>query len=92
MHKLSLLQINHLKSQLDAIETLKRRHKLKRDFAKHENNKNYKAEYDRILFDLSRTNAPHDVKTQLGRRAKVLRQLYDDSEESKKEIFHRLKI
>ena len=71
MHKLFFLQINHLKKQLDAIDTLKRRQKIKSDFVKHENNKNYKAEYDRLLFDLSRTNTPHDVKTQLDRRARV---------------------
>ena len=71
MHKLFFLQINHLKKQLDAIDTLKRRQKIKSDFVKHENNKNYKAEYDRLLFDLSRTNTPHDVNTQLDRMARV---------------------
>ncbi len=92
MHKLFFLQINHLKKQLDAIDTLKRRQKIKSDFVKHENNKNYKAEYDRLLFDLSRTNTPHDVKTQLDRRARVLRDLYDDSEETKKVVFKQLKL
>ena len=43
--------------------------------------KKYKAEYDRLLFDLSKTNTPHDVKTQLDRRARVLRDFYDGSEE-----------
>ena len=83
MHKLFFLQINHLKKQLDAIDTLKRRQQIKSDFVKHENKTNYKAEYDRLLFDLSRTNTPHDFKTQLDRRARVLRGLYDDSEEAK---------
>ena len=47
-------------------------------------NKKNKAEYDRLLFDLSRTNTPHDVKTHLDRRVRILRDLYDDSEEAKK--------
>ena len=54
--------------------------------------KKYKAEYDRLLFDLSRTNTPHDVKTQLDRRARVLRDLYDDSEETKKVVLKQLKL
>ena len=49
--------------------------------------KNYKSEYDRLLFDLSRTNTPHDVKTQLDRMARVLKDLYDDSEETKQSSF-----
>ena len=56
-------------------------------FCKAWNNTTYKAEYDRLLFDLSRTNTPHDVKTQLDRMARVLRDLYDDSEETKKVVF-----
>lgn len=91
MHKLSYLQLNHLKQQLDAIDALRRRHRIKSEFVRHERNKNYKAEYDRILYDLSSTNTPHDVKKQLAKRAKVLKKLYDDSEETKDKIFYQIK-
>ena len=73
MRNLHLRQIQHLKKELEAIQTIK-------DFNLHrykvlqlQENKNYINEYQRILGELSQTNLPPDVKRRLRGRKKHLK-------------------
>ena len=60
---LSIRQINHLKKQLEAIETLYRHNLHKTKYLELQKQKDYKYEYDRILGELSKTNLPGTTKT-----------------------------
>ena len=73
MRNLHLRQIQHLKKELEAIQTIK-------DFNLHrykvlqlQNNKNYINECQRILGELSQTNLPPNIKKKLDRRKKHLK-------------------
>ena len=78
MRDLHLRQLQHLKKELKAIQTIK-------DFNLHrykvlqlQKNKNYVNEYQRILGELSQTNLPPDVKTRLRGKRKELEKTYAD--------------
>ena len=72
MREFHLRQIQHLKKELEAIQTIKdfnlHRHKV----LQLQKNKNYINEYQRILGELSQTNLPPDIKRRLDKRKKHL--------------------
>ena len=78
MREFHLRQIQHLKKELEAIQTIKdfnlHRHKV----LQLQKNKNYINEYQRILGELSQTNLPLDVKKRLRERKSALKNTYDD--------------
>ena len=75
MREFHLRQIQHLKKELEVIQTIKdfnlHRHKV----LQLQKNKNYINEYQRILGELSQTNLPPDIKRRLDKRQKQLNKL-----------------
>ena len=77
--QMQINQLNHLKKEMDAIETIHRANDYRRRRLRDQNNINYKNEYDRITGELSQSNIPVQTRHRLEQRKKMIKEAYDAS-------------
>ena len=85
--QMQINQLNHLKKEMDAIETIHRASDFRRRRLRDQNNINYKNEYDRITGELSQSNIPVQTRHRLEQRKKMIKDAYDASFTAKDIIF-----
>ena len=85
--QMQINQLNHLKKEMDAIETIHRANDYRRRRLRDQNNINYKNEYDRITGELSQSNIPVQTRHRLEQRKKMIKEAYDASLTAKDIIF-----
>jgi ABC-type phosphate transport system auxiliary subunit len=73
---MQLRQIEHMKRQLEARETLQSHTNTRRKWLERQKNANFRNEYDRIRGELSRSALPHQSKVKLQNREKELERLF----------------
>ena len=85
--QMQINQLNHLKKEMDAIETIHRANDYRRRRLRDQNNINYKNEYDRITGGLSQSNIPVQTRHRLEQRKRMIKEAYDASLTAKDIIF-----
>ena len=85
--QMQINQLNHLKKEMDAIETIDRANNYRRRRLRDQNNINYKNEYDRITGELSQSNIPVQTRHRLEQRKRMIKEAYDASLTAKDIIF-----
>ena len=85
--QMQINQLNHLKKEMDAIETIDRANNYRRRRLRDQQNINYKNEYDRIIGELSQSNIPVQTRHRLEQRKRMIKEAYDASLTAKYIIF-----
>ena len=85
--QMQINQLNHLKKEMGAVESIGQANNYRRRRLRDQNNINYKNEYDRITGELSQSNIPVQTRHRLEQRKTMIKDAYDASITAKDIIF-----
>ena len=84
---MNLIQLNHLKKELQGVEAISDYTSYRRRRAKQQNNINYKSEEDRLIGELSQTTITPGTSDRIERRKRDIKDAYQGNQYTKKSLF-----